>query len=100
MRDAFRRVNELIMTFGRLAPTVVQTVAAPWLASLVRNTPTSVPTKIVFGRSGSTINVFTGALGSAVPPVPLKSCQVLPPSVVRNTCPLLSTQSAHPEKPE
>ena len=100
MRDALRRVKELIMTFGRPVPTVVQTVAASWLASLVRNTPTSVPTKIVFAMSGSTSKVFTGALGRAVPPLPLISCQVPPPSVVRKTCPLLSTQSAQPEKPE
>src|SRR2546427_9621003 len=40
---------------------------------------------------------FTGTLGSAFAPVPLMSCQVVPPSVVRKTWPSVSPKPENAE---
>src|SRR6266851_1252528 len=95
-----RPVNPSTMTFGKPVPTVVHTVPAPCVASPVRKTPTSVATNTVLGNCGSTRMLFAGAFGSAVPPVPEMSCQVVPPSLVRKTWPMLSRQNVQPENPE
>src|SRR4051812_40328177 len=75
--------------FGRPSLNRLQ-VGVATFPLVVRNTPTSVPTKYVLGLTGSTQSALQGMSGTAVAPVPLMSLHValvpLSATAPRQTC--------------